>query len=139
MKRQEQETILNLWKDWCLLWPEQYGHESLQVDGQGYDPVFDLIPAQTYKDFYFEVVRGHPQLKHLNAFEVVDTCLNQITAPETPVVRKPVEPRKADTTDSVEDLLADVDLPDNIEPLIVEVELLPVYDPNDPEQQVDIA
>lgn len=78
--------ILRLWRDWCRLWPEQYGHESLQVKPQGYDPVFDVIPSQAYKDFYFEVVRGHPTLKHVNAFEVIDTALNQIRAPETSVI-----------------------------------------------------
>ena len=86
MERQQERLILRLWKDWCRLWPEQYGHESLQVKPEGYDPVFDVIPSQTYKDFYFEVVRGHPTLKHINAFEVIDTALNQIGAPETPVI-----------------------------------------------------
>ncbi len=75
--------ILRLWRDWCRLWPEQYGHESLQVKPQGYDPVFDVIPCQTYKDFYLEVVHGHPTLKGLNIFEVVDTALNQSRAPES--------------------------------------------------------
>ena len=75
--------ILRLWRDWCKLWPEQYGHESLQVKAGGYDPVFDVIPSQAYKDFYLEVVRGHPQLKSLNVFEVVDTALNQTRAPES--------------------------------------------------------
>ena len=74
--------ILRLWRDWCRLWPEQYGHDSLQVKPQGYDPVFDVIPCQTYKDFYLEVVHGHPTLKDLNIFEVVDTALNQSRAPE---------------------------------------------------------
>lgn len=64
------------------MWPEQYGLNSLQVRPGGFDPVFDVIPAQTYKDFYLEVVCGHPALKHLNVFEVVDTALNQIRAPE---------------------------------------------------------
>ena len=86
MERQQERLILRLWKDWCRLWPEQYGHESLQVKPEGYDPVFDVIPSQTYKDFYFEVVRGHPTLKNINAFEVIDTALNQIGAPETPVI-----------------------------------------------------
>lgn len=85
--RQQERLILRLWRDWCRLWPEQYGHESLQVKPEGYDPVFDVIPSQTYKDFYFEVVRGHPTLKHINAFEVIDTALNQIGAPEAPVVK----------------------------------------------------
>jgi hypothetical protein len=76
--------ILRLWRDWCRVWPEQYGHESLQVKPQGYDPVFDVIPCQTYKDFYLEVVRDHPQLKQLNVFEVIDTALNQGQAPESP-------------------------------------------------------
>jgi hypothetical protein len=84
--RQQERLILRLWRDWCRLWPEHYGHESLQVKPEGYDPVFDVIPSQTYKDFYFEVVRGHPTLKHINAFEVIDTALNQIGAPEAPVV-----------------------------------------------------
>lgn len=83
MNRREERTILRLWKDWCKLWPEQYGHESLQVRAEGYNPVFDVVPSQAYKDFYLEVVRDHPMLKHLNVFEVVDTALNQIRAPES--------------------------------------------------------
>lgn len=82
--RQQEQMILRLWRDWCRLWPEQYGHESLQVKVDGYDPVFDVIPSQAYKDFFFEVVRGHPHLKNLNAFEVVDAALNQVRAPEAP-------------------------------------------------------
>lgn len=75
--------ILRLWRDWCRLWPEQYGHESLQVKEEGYDPVFDIIPIQAYKDFYMEVVRGHPVLKALSVFDVIDTALNQTRAPES--------------------------------------------------------
>lgn len=82
MTRQQEQVILRLWRDWCKLWPEQYGHDSLQVKPEGFDPVFDVIPSQTYKDFYLEVIRGHPTLKHLNVFEVIDTALNQIRAPE---------------------------------------------------------
>ncbi len=96
MKRQEQDLVLRLWKDWCRVWPEQYGHESLQVKPEGYDPVFDLIPSQAYKDFYYEVVAGHPSLRHLNAFEVIDTTLNQVRAPEMPP--------KADETPAHEDV-----------------------------------
>ncbi len=89
MNKKEEQLILRLWKDWCRLWPEQYGHESLQVKPEGYDPVFDVIPSQTYRDFYMEVVRGHPSLKHLNPFEIVDTALNQIRAPEaSEVIRR---------------------------------------------------
>jgi len=88
VNRQQQNLILRLWRDWCQIWPEQYGHESLHVKPEGYDPVFDVIPSQVYKDFYYEVVRGHPQLKRLNAFEVIDTALNHVQAPETPVVRE---------------------------------------------------
>lgn len=69
------------------MWPEQYGHESLQVKAEGYDPVFDLIPAQAYKDFYVEVIREHPMLDRINVFEVVDAALNQIRAPETTLTR----------------------------------------------------
>lgn len=83
MKRQQQALILRLWQDWCRVWPEQYGHESLQVKAEGYDPVFDVIPAQAYKDFYVEVVREHPMLRQINPFEVVDAALNQVRAPET--------------------------------------------------------
>jgi hypothetical protein len=83
VNRQQERTILRLWRDWCKLWPEQYGHESLRVKAQGYDPVFDVVPSQVYKDFYLEVVRGHPTLKKLNVFEVIDTALNQVRAPET--------------------------------------------------------
>lgn len=82
MNREEERLIVRLWRDWCRLWPEQYGHESLQVTEDGYDPSFDVIPSQAYKDFYFEVVRGHPRLRHINAFEVVDAALNQTLAPE---------------------------------------------------------
>ena len=85
--RQQEQMILRLWRDWCRLWPEHYGHDSLQVKPQGYDPVFDVIPCQTYKDFYLEVVRGHPTLKNLNVFEVIDTALNQVRAPEQDVVQ----------------------------------------------------
>lgn len=77
---------MRLWRDWCRLWPEQYGHNSLQVQSGGYDPVFDVIPCQTYKDFYLEVARHHPRLRSLNPFEVIDTALNQIRAPETTVI-----------------------------------------------------
>ncbi len=83
MKPQQQALILRLWQDWCRVWPEQYGHESLQVKVEGYDPVFDLIPSQAYKDFYVEVIREHPMLDQINVFEVVDAALNQIRAPET--------------------------------------------------------
>ena len=55
--------ILRLWRDWCRLWPEQYGHNSLAVKPAGYDPVF----------------------------EVIDTALNQIRAPESSVVAKLAE------------------------------------------------
>ena len=92
MNRQQERTILRLWRDWCQLWPEQYGHESLRVKAKGYDPVFDVVPSQVYKDFYLEVVRDHPTLKQLNVFEVIDTALNQVGAPET---------SGADTTTSV--------------------------------------
>jgi len=90
--RQQEQLVLRLWRDWCRLWPEQYGHESLRVGADGYDPVFDVIPSQTYKDFYFEVVRGHPTLKHINAFEIIDIALNQISAPETAVTKADIPP-----------------------------------------------
>ena len=78
--------VLRLWRDWCKVWPEQYGHSSLDVKPEGYDPVFDVIPSQAYKDFYVEVVSGHPALRHLNVFEVVDIALNQSRAPEAATV-----------------------------------------------------
>lgn len=112
--RQEQQLVLRLWKDWCRLWPEHFGHESLQVKPEGYDPVFDLIPSQTYKDFYIEVVRGHPKLKHLNAFEVVDAALNQVRAPEMPVVGSPLRAvEHDDATESSDDAehIESADLP----------------------------
>lgn len=87
MTRQQEQLILRLWRDWCKLWPEQYGHASLGVKPEGYDPVFDVIPSQAYKDFYLEVVCDHPSLRHLNVFEVVDTALNQIRAPEAATAR----------------------------------------------------
>ncbi len=31
---------------------------------------------QAYADFFFEVVRAHPELRHLNAFEVLDVIVN---------------------------------------------------------------
>lgn len=105
MNRQEEKLIIRLWRDWCRLWPEQYGHESLQVKAEGYDPVFDVIPSQAYKDFYFEVVCGHPQLRHINAFEIVDAALNQIQAPETAWRRRR---ERAETPDAV----VDVQLPE---------------------------
>jgi len=80
--RQQEQLILRLWREWCEVWPEQYGHASLEVKPEGFDPVFDVIPSQTYRDFYLEVVRDHPELRRLNVFEVVDTALNQIRAPE---------------------------------------------------------
>jgi hypothetical protein len=83
VNRQQETIILRLWRDWCRLWPEQYGRDSLQVKPEGFDPVFDVIPSQTYKDFYLEVICGHPTLKHLNVFEVIDTALNQVRAPES--------------------------------------------------------
>ncbi len=86
MTRQEEQLIVRLWRDWCRLWPDQYGHESLQVAEGGYDPVFDVIPSQAYKDFYYEVVRGHPRLRHLNAFEIVDAALNQTPSPEATMI-----------------------------------------------------
>jgi len=84
--RQQEAIILRLWRDWCRLWPEHYGPVSLQVSPEGYDPVFDVIPSQAYKDFYLEVVCDHPQLKALNAFEVIDTALNQVRTPESSVL-----------------------------------------------------
>ena len=82
MTRQQEQLILRLWREWCKVWPEQYGHASLEVKPEGYNPQFDVIPSQAYKDFYLEVVCDHPSLRHLNVFEVVDTALNQIRAPE---------------------------------------------------------
>lgn len=93
--RQQEQMILRLWRDWCRFWPEQFGHESLQVKPQGYDPVFDVIPSQTYKDFYLEVVHGHPSLKTLNVFEVIDVALNQVRAPETSGVLVHAKPAAA--------------------------------------------
>ncbi len=120
MTRQQQQLILRLWQDWCRVWPEQYGHESLGVKPGGYDPVFDVVPAQTYKDFYFEVVRGHPKLRSLNAFEVVDTALNQIRAPEMTL-------RSEAQNTSIDGQRAEGAAPGvvvrQIEPPIVEVEL----------------
>ena len=147
MTRQEQEIILRLWREWCRVWPEHYGDGSLQVKPEGYDPVFDLIPAQIYKDFFFEVVRGHPKLRQLNVFEIVDVALNQTQAPETPVVARPapvelnedmlglpiIEESEVDV-----DEVAIEDIAENIEPFVVEVELLPVYDPNGPQRLADI-
>jgi len=74
----------------------------LQVKPEGFDPVFDVIPSQTYKDFYLEVIRGHPTLKHLNVFEVIDTALNQIRAPEYSGVD---DLDDFDDFDSIEDIL----------------------------------
>ena len=108
VERQQEQMILRLWRDWCRLWPEQYGHESLQVKPQGYDPVFDVIPSQTYKDFYLEVVRGHPVLKTLNVFEVIDVALNQVRAPETSTVGTPGKIAAA--------RVAEVDLPEGSAP-----------------------
>ncbi len=102
MTRQQELIILRLWRDWCRLWPVQYGHESLQVAPGGYDPVFDVIPAQTYKDFYHEVVRGHPLLKDLNPFEIIDTALNQVRAPEAPVVSGDLDEAEQDLVYSVD-------------------------------------
>ncbi|MEM7080576.1 MAG: hypothetical protein AAF513_18305 [Pseudomonadota bacterium] len=82
MTRQQENMILRLWKDWCAVWPEHYGRESLGVKAEGYDPIFDVIPAKVYQDFYLEVVKDHPLLRDLNVFVVVDTALNQTRAPE---------------------------------------------------------
>ena len=100
MTRQQEIMILRLWRDWCKVWPEQYGHESLDVAPTGYDPVFDVIPAQAYKDFYFEVVLDQPELRELNAFEVVDAALNQIRAPESSGVVRKVEAPALSTGDA---------------------------------------
>ena len=97
--------ILRLWRDWCRLWPEQYGHRSLEVKPEGYDPVFDVIPSQAYKDFYLEVVHDHPKLKDLNAFEVIDTALNQVRAPETSIISE-ASPEPAI---EAEEFLAEID------------------------------
>lgn len=105
LTRQEQQVVLRLWKDWCRVWPEQYGHDSLQVSPEGYDPVFDLIPSQAYKDFYFEVVRGHPKLRHLNAFEIIDAALNQVRAPEMPVVSARIQAQEQEAT------VVEIDIP----------------------------
>ena len=124
MQRQQQQLILRLWKEWCRVWPEQYGHESLEVKPEGYDPVFDVVPSQAYKDFYFEVVRGHPNLRGLSAFEVIDAALNQTRAPEMTV-----KPKMPATPPSSEEASKDMPmaLPESavqhIEPRIVEVEL----------------
>ena len=119
MQRQQQQLILRLWKEWCRVWPEQYGHESLEVQAEGYDPVFDVIPSQTYKDFYYEVVRGHPQLRNLSAFEVIDAALNQVRTPESTV--------KPKTVITADDQVPAEPPPEavvqHIEPRIVEVEL----------------
>ena len=120
--RQQEQMILRLWRDWCRLWPEQYGHESLQVKPQGYDPVFDVIPSQAYKDFYLEVVRGHPSLKALNVFEVIDVTLNQVRAPETSSVSAPAKPAAA--------RVAEVDLP---------MSSPPVSDTQNPADRADSA
>ncbi|MCR9258916.1 MAG: hypothetical protein NXH95_04295 [Pseudomonadaceae bacterium] len=122
MTRQQEQMILRLWRDWCRLWPEQFGHESLQVKPQGYDPVFDVIPSQTYKDFYLEVVRGHPSLKTLNVFEVIDVALNQVRAPETSSVSAPAKPAAA--------RVAEVDLPESS---------TPAEDTQDPVDRADSA
>jgi hypothetical protein len=91
MGRNYEQAVLWLWFDWCKLWPVQYARDSLAVKANGYHPVFDVIPSQAYKDFYYEVIRDHPTLKGLNAFEVIDITLNQIPAPEKPVVvTKPI-------------------------------------------------
>ena len=112
LKRQEEQLIVKLWKDWCRVWPEQYGHDSLAVKPDGYDPVFDLIPSQTYRDFYFEVVRGHPLLKGLNVFEVVDAALNQIRAPEATAANRVQENQGPGLDEGSEkDRVATVDLP----------------------------
>lgn len=83
MNRQQEIAILKLWRQWCSIWPAHYGHEYSVVESDGYDPVFDVIPAQMYIDFYHDVTRRHEYLCELNIFEVVDTALNQTRAPET--------------------------------------------------------
>lgn len=128
MQRQQQQLILRLWKEWCRIWPEQYGHESLEVKPEGYDPIFDVVPSQAYKDFYFEVVRGHPQLRGLSAFEVIDAALNQTRAPEMTVRPKTVA-TPLPTTEEVP--AAEVE---HIEPRIVEVELEALHDNADFEE-----
>ena len=60
MDRQQEITILRLWREWCMVWPKHYGRGSLQVGALGYDPIFDVIPCQAYIDFYHEVTRKHP-------------------------------------------------------------------------------
>ena len=123
VNRQEQQLILRLWSDWCRVWPDQYGHESLHVKPGGYDPVFDVIPSQTYKDFYFEVVRSHSKIRHLNIFEVVDAALNQIRAPEMTLRRGPMRADADRLGEVVPELMVE-----HLEPRIVEVELQPLQD-----------
>ncbi|MEM7002830.1 MAG: hypothetical protein AAF529_18730 [Pseudomonadota bacterium] len=150
MTRKQQSLIIRLWKDWCRVWPAQYGHNSLDVHSDGYDPVFDVIPAQTYKDFYYEVVRGHPNLRTLNAFEVIDCALNEIRAPETPVVRQErSEPQRAEAHE-LETAISEeayevtemdaVELTSLPEMNVVEVEMQPVRDRlGRPLREADIA
>ena len=83
VNRQQEIAILKLWRQWCIIWPRHYGHELLDVAADGYDPVFDVIPAQMYIDFYTDVTRRHSGLRDLDVFEVVDTALNQTRAPES--------------------------------------------------------
>lgn len=99
MNRQQESMILRLWKDWCVVWPEQYGRESLKVKPEGFDPVFDVIPAKVYQDFYLEVVKDHPMLRDLNVFVVIDTALNQTRAPEA---MSPVEPSRVASVEVAE-------------------------------------
>ena len=97
MTRQQEQLILRLWREWCKVWPEQYGHSSLEVKPEGYDPVFDVIPSQAYKDFYLEVV---------------DIALNQIRAPEA-AGRATAAPARAGDHARVVDV--DITTPDTVD------------------------
>lgn len=114
MGEKYEQAVLRLWFDWCKLWPEQYGRESLAVNEDGYDPVFDVIPSQAYKDFYYEVIRDHPTLGRLNAFEVIDITLNQIPAPELPIVAQ--EPQAFPVERQATRLPVESKLPSNVIP-----------------------
>ena len=96
MDRVQEALILRLWADWCKVWPEQFGHHSLQVGSDGFDPVFDLIPSRAYRDFCVEVAMDHPQLRDLNPFEVIDIALNQIDSPENALLQGREKDRVAD-------------------------------------------
>ncbi len=55
MTRKEETMLLASWKNWCVGKPAS---------------------NQTYREFYYDVVRRSTLLRHINVFEVLDAVIN---------------------------------------------------------------